>query len=79
MSVLDAISAIEFGDGELRVDFADGDADKYRIRGGRLEFFSCRSQHPTWYPLSPEEVLQHVVLPTPVATCFHVRLRLGGQ
>jgi len=79
MFVLDAISAIEFGDGELRIDFADGDVDRYRVRDGHLEFFSYRFQHPTWYPLSPEEILQHVVLHTPVATWLHVRLRHEGD
>ena len=80
MFVLDAVSAIEFGDGGLRIDFANGDVDRYRIRDGQLEFFSCRSQHLTWYPLSPEEVLQHVVLHTPVATWLNVQTETkGGQ
>jgi hypothetical protein len=76
MFVLDVISAIEFGDGELRIDFTDGDVDRYRIRDGQLEFFTRRSDNPAWYPLSPEEVLQHVILHTPLATWLHVRLRL---
>ena len=76
MFALDAISAIEFGDGELRIDFDDGDVDMYRVRDGQLEFYSCRSHHPTWNPPSPEEVLQHVVLHIPVASWLHVRLRL---
>jgi YHS domain-containing protein len=76
MFVLDVISAIEFGDGELRIDFADGAVDRYRVRDGQLEFFTRRSDNPAWYPLSPEEVLQHVVLRTPVATWLYVRLRL---
>jgi YHS domain-containing protein len=76
MFVFDAISAIGFGDGELRIDFADGDVERYRVRDGQLEFLSCRSQYPIWHPLSPEEVLQHVVLHTPVATWLVIRLRL---
>ena len=76
MFVLEAISALEFGDGELRIDFADGVVDRYRVRDCQLEFLSYRSRHPTWYPLSPEEILQHVLLHTPVATWLHVRLRL---
>ncbi len=76
MFVLDAISAIEFGDSELRLHFRDGVVDRYHCRDGQLEFLSYRSQHPTWYPLSPEEILQHVILHTPVATWLHVRLRL---
>jgi hypothetical protein len=43
MFVLDAISAIEFDDGELRIDFADGDVDRYRIRDGQL----VRADHQT--------------------------------
>jgi hypothetical protein len=76
MFALDAISAIEFGDGELRIDFADGDVDRYRVRDGQLEFFTGRSSNPAWYPLSPEEIVQHLVLHTPIATWLHVRLRL---
>ncbi len=76
MFVLDAISALEFGDGELRIDFADGDTARYRIRDGQLEFLTRRSHGPAWYPLSPEEVLQHIMLHTPVAAWLHVRLRL---
>ena len=76
MFVLDAISAIEFGDGELRIDFADGDVDVYRVRDGQLEFFTRRSHNPAWYPLTPEEIMQHLVLHTPIATWLRVRLRL---
>jgi hypothetical protein len=76
MFVVDAISAIECGDGELRIDFADGDVDKYRIRDGQLEFFTGRSSNPAWCPLSPEEIMQHLALHTPIATWLHVRLRL---
>jgi hypothetical protein len=76
MFLLDAISAIKFGDGELRIDFADGDVDSYRIRDRQLEFFTGRSPNPAWYPLSPEEIMQHLALHTPIATWLHVRLRL---
>ncbi|HET7441517.1 MAG TPA: YHS domain-containing protein [Terriglobales bacterium] len=76
MYPLDLISAIDFGEGELRIDFGDGDVDMYRIKGGQLEFFTGRSPSPTWYLLTPEEILQHVVLHTPVAVWLHVRLRL---
>ena len=76
MFALDAISAIHFGDGELRIDFGNDDVDMYRIKDGQLEFFTGRSPIPAWYPLTPEEVLQHVVLHTPVAVWLHVRLRL---
>lgn len=62
MLVRDAISTIEFGDGELRIDFGDGVVDRYRVRDGQLKFLSYKSQHPTWCPLSPEEILQHVLL-----------------
>lgn len=64
MFALDAVSAIDFGDGELRIDFGNGDVDMYRIRDGQLEFFTGRSPSPAWYPLTPEEILQHVVLHT---------------
>jgi YHS domain-containing protein len=56
--------------------FGNGNVDMYGIKDGQLEFFTCRSQSPTWYPLTPEEILQHVVLHTPVAVWLHVRLRL---
>lgn len=76
MLVVDAISSIEFGDGELRIDFADGDVDRYRVRDSQLEFFTRRSHNPAWYPLTPEEIMQHLVLHTPIATWLQVRLRL---
>jgi YHS domain-containing protein len=38
--------------------------------------FTCRSRKAAWYALSPEEILQHVVLHTPVASWLYVRLRL---
>lgn len=50
MFVFDAISAIEFGDGELRIDFVDGAVDKYRVRDGQLEFFTRRSHNPAMVP-----------------------------
>ena len=62
MFALDAISAIEFGDGGLRIDFGDGDVNMYLVRDGH---FSCRSPHPSWYPLLPEEVLQRRWLSQP--------------
>jgi YHS domain-containing protein len=75
MFALDPLSAIHFGDGDLRIDFGDGDVDTYRIQDGQLEFLTCRSPS-AWHPLTPEEILQHVVLHTPVAVWLHVRLRL---
>ena len=77
MYPLDPISAIRFGEGELRIDFGGGEADRYRIKDGKLEFFTCRSRKAAWYALSPEEILQHVVLHTPVASWLYVRLRLN--
>ena len=62
MFVFDTISAVHFGDGELRIDFGNGDVDMYRIKDGQLEFFTERSPTPAWYLLTPEEILQHVVL-----------------
>src|SRR6185437_10545778 len=76
MYPLDLISAIQFGEGELRIDFGEGHADLYRIKDGQLELFTCRSRKAAWYALSPEEILQHVVLHTPVASWLYVRLRL---
>ena len=76
MFALDPLSAIHFGDGELRIDFGNGDVDVYRIKDGQLEFFTGRSPRPAWYPLTPGEIMQHVVLHTPVAVWLHVRLRL---
>lgn len=76
MFVFDTISAVQFGDGELRIDFGNGDVDMYRVRDGQLEFLTRWSHNPVWCPLSPEEILQHVVLHTPVAAWLYVRLRL---
>ena len=70
MYPLDPISAIRFGEGELRIDFGGGEADRYRIKDGKLEFFSCRSRKAAWYALSPEEILQHVA-----HTCSKLALR----
>jgi YHS domain-containing protein len=76
MLVREAISAIHFGDGELRIDFNDGDVDMYRIKDGQMEFFTARSSNPAWYALTPDEIMQHLVLHTPIAAWLHVRLRL---
>jgi|SRR5579872_3696218 len=76
MFVLEAISAIHFSEGHLRIEFGDGHVDMYRIKDGQLEFFTCRSQSPAWCPLTPEEILQHMVLHTPIAAWLRVRLRL---
>ena len=76
MLVLEAISAIHFGEGQLRIDFSDGEVDLYRIKDGQLEFFTGRSPSPAWYALTPEEIMQHMVLHTPIAAWLRVRLRL---
>ena len=76
MFVLDAISAIEFGDGELRIDFA-------RWRRGQVShpgrsarvFYSQVTQSSLVSPVAGRDSAARRFLYTPVATWLHVRLR----
>lgn len=58
----------------LAVECLDGSFAFYRIRGGVLE--RIQDQERIWTELSAEDILQHLVLHTPVAVWLESRMVL---
>ena len=79
MSQSSRIFASQLGDRQLVVDFGDGELNFCRIRSGQLEFRSTRWQPPHWFQLTPEDILQHLMLQTPVAAWLKSRMKLGPR
>ena len=58
----------------LAVECLDGSLAFYRIREGVLE--RIQDQERSWTEVSPEDILQHLVLNTPVAAWLESRIVL---
>lgn len=58
----------------LAVECLDGSFAFYRIRGGSLE--RIQGQERAWTEVPPEDILQHLVLHTPVAVWLESRVVL---
>ena len=58
----------------LAVEGLDGSFAFYRIRGGALE--RIQDQERTWTEVAAEDILQHLVLQTPVAVWLESRMVL---
>ena len=69
------IFALQLDNRELVLDFEDGEINLYRIRAGELEFRTSRWDRDTWHQLTPEEILQHLMLQTPVGTWLKLRMQ----
>ncbi|MGE5204899.1 MAG: hypothetical protein ACM3PW_04740 [Chlamydiota bacterium] len=58
----------------LAVECLDGSFAFYRIRGSVLE--RIQEQERAWTEMSPQDILQHLVLHTPVAVWLESRMVL---
>ena len=58
----------------LAVECLDGSFAFYRIRGGALE--RIKDQERSWTEVPSEDILQHLVLQTPVAVWLESRMVL---
>jgi hypothetical protein len=56
----------------LLLAFADNAVQRYRVRDGRLEFQT--EIDSIWHTVAPEEILQHLMLQTPVAEWLRGRI-----
>jgi hypothetical protein len=52
--------------------FRDGAVQRYRIKDGNLAFQTRMGA--SWRMLSPDEIIQHLMLATPVAEWLHDRI-----
>ena len=71
MSSVISISVIP-GRDRLSLSFADSSIQRYRVRDGKVEF--QKGTLAEWHALTPEEIVQHLMLDTPLANWLHERV-----
>jgi hypothetical protein len=60
------------GRDRLVLGFSDDALQRYRVRDGKLEFQTAIDSD--WHALTPDEILQHLMLQTPVANWLRARI-----